>query len=280
MRGILMLCLMIAALLPAVAMMAAVTEQELVATSDLVIVGTVQADVVLPDVQSWSAGKATITVNRLLRGAPVETVTVRHAVPPSRENGMIIMDHGGFTLTPGQQQVFFLTRGRDGYTITGGFQGMRKPEEAARFSTMLTAPAVTVAYAATVRPIFFDQPYEIKLSVKNATDTAVNVYPPRLIGFYYSTLLDPFLVINPPAADNQTAVLVKPGESATLTQKFTCAPTGNWKNFPPESFMLTPATIRAHVFVQTTATPPVGYPITTPWQNIIIGYFPPADARK
>ncbi|HOF88764.1 MAG TPA: hypothetical protein PLZ36_11785, partial [Armatimonadota bacterium] len=170
------------ALAPAAAMMAAVSDQELVATSDVVIVGTVKEDIRLPNVPDWNAGQATITVQRVLRGPALETVTVRHAAPPETRGGMIIMDHGGFTLQPGQQQLFFLTRTRDGYTLTGGFQGMKPIGDAERFAAMLAAPAVTAAFTKPVKPIFFGRQFEVSVTVKNATASECTIHQPQLLG--------------------------------------------------------------------------------------------------
>lgn len=277
----LILCCLYCAVLPAMAMMALVTEQELVATSDVAVVGTVKEDVMLPNVPAAFGGQATITVQRVLRGPQVESVVVRHAVPPPMNNGMIIMDHGGFNLQPGQQQVFFLSRGRDGYTITGGFQGMKKPEEADRFAKSLAEPAITAVFAQPLRPIFFGQEFEVKVTVKNATASAFTVYQPRLLGFYYSTLLDPWLAVNPPMVnDKQPTWTVKPGEELAIAQKFTYAAPASWKAFAPESYMLTPAAVRAQLFVQPATPQAMGYPIVTPWQTVLVGYAPPAEARK
>jgi hypothetical protein len=286
MRRILLLLCALCALLPATAMMVAVSDQELVATSDLVIVGTVKEAVRLPNVSYVYAGQAVVTVTRVLRGPKLETVTVRHAMPPEMRGGMVVMDHGGFELTPGQQQLFFLTRTRDGYTITGGFQGMKPIGDADRFAGMLEKPSVEVTFAQAMKPIFFGQPQEVKFTVKNNTATPLNIHQPRLTGYYYSPLLEANFAINPVPANADgmlkapTVPCVEPGGEVTITQTFRYERPAAWLMLAPETYLLTPAALRATVFVQSTAPPLVGYPVTSPWQTVLIGYPPPPEARK
>jgi hypothetical protein len=158
---------------------------------------------------------------------------------------------------------------------------MQKPEEADRFAGMLAAPTISATFSQPVRPIFFGQEFEVKITVKNATASAFTVYQPRVIGYFFSTLLDPWLVINPPMVDGkQASWTVKPSEELVITQKFTYSAPASWKAFAPESYMLTPAAVRAQLYVQPATPQAMGYPITTPWQTALVGYAPPAEARK
>lgn len=157
-------------------------------------------------------------------------------------------------------------------------QGIKEPEELEKYTAMLAAPAVTVTLAQPLKSIYFGQPFEVKLTVQNKTKSAWTIYPPRLLGYFYSTLLDPYLNINPPTTEEKSPTWrVNPGSEVTLSETFTYTSPPGWKAFAAESYMLTPAAVRVQVYLASTVTRTIGYPIVTSWQKVLVGYPPPAE---
>ena len=82
------------------AMQVAVSDNDRMGQSDLIAVGTIVSDTRIPDVDYWRAGQVVIKIDQILRGPKIDQITAIHAAPPIMPPGMIIMDHGGFNLTP------------------------------------------------------------------------------------------------------------------------------------------------------------------------------------
>ena len=82
------------------AMQIAVSDNDRMGQSDLIAVGTIVSDTRIPDVDYYRAGLTVIKIDQVLRGEKVDQITAIHAAPPIMPPGMIIMDLGGFNLTP------------------------------------------------------------------------------------------------------------------------------------------------------------------------------------
>ena len=116
------------------AQLAYVSENDLLGQADLIVVGTIVSETRDADVPNYMAMVTQIKVTQTLRGPKLDTVTARHAAVPVMPPGMMILDHGGFTLPVGESRLLFLQRGPGGYTIVGGGQGVKPAEDADRIA--------------------------------------------------------------------------------------------------------------------------------------------------
>lgn len=155
------------------AMMAYVSENDLLAQADLIVVGTVTSETREAGVPDYFAMMTQIKVTQTLRGPKMETVTARHAAVPNMGGGMIIMDHGGFNLPVGEARLFFLQRGPGGYTIVGGFQGQRPAADADRFAKLAGAFPLSASLKGAVGPFYFGQPFTLQITVKKDRKSVV-----------------------------------------------------------------------------------------------------------
>ena len=183
MTGLLLLGLLV----PSWSMMVYVSDQELVATSDLIIVGTVTTVTTLPDLPYWQAGKMTLRIEKVLKGAVKgEQVTVRFPTVPKMPAGMVIMDHGGMVFNEGQQQLFFLVRSQGGYDIVGNSQGVRKADEVTKFTGMVASIPIDIAIAESFGTFIIGQISSCNIKITNNSKETIiiaNTYPE---GFFLS----------------------------------------------------------------------------------------------
>lgn len=174
-------------LVPSWSMMAYVSDQELVATSDLIVVGTVTAVTTLPDLPSWQAGKMTVRAEKMIKGAVKgEQITVRFPTVPKMPAGMIIMDHGGMVFNEGQQQLFFLVRNQGGYDIIGNSQGVRKPDEAAKFSAMVASIPIGISIAESFGTFIIGQISTCSVKITNNSKESITIPYTFAEGFFLS----------------------------------------------------------------------------------------------
>ena len=270
-------------------MMALVSPQELLGTSDLIVVGTVLADTRLPDTPASFAGQATVRVDRVLKGTAIGKITVRHAAIPVLPPGMIIMDHGGFSLAPQQQYLFYLTRTQGGYTLVGGLQGRRPATDADTVAQALKEIPVTVTLNGPIGPCYFGKPVQITLMVTNRGALPVRIYDRALEGFYYTTHVGTQVefrtVPNPSAAapSGETAQpILEPAKSKTFSVSLAVVQPESWKKSDADSYFLTPAAVRARVFIlpvkpNNPTSNMGGYNIASNWVNTLIGSPPPEE---
>jgi len=279
-------------ILPAKAMMVFISDGELVATSDLIVVGTVTDDSRLPDVPDWTAGQAVIHVDRVIKGSQSLTnanITVRHAVVPITPPGMVIMDHGGIALKPQQQQLFFLQHAQGGYSITGGQQGMKAVGDADRYTMLAKEIPETVELIAPIGPFYFDQPTQVTLKIRNDGKMPVHYLNPNLEGYFFASRMDTFINFRPVVnaaplvvdTSKQTdSTIIAPGAQATVTLKLSSPRPASWQLFTPDTYLLTPVNVRARIFIQPEIDPAStsraqGYNITSSWVRTLAGFPPP-----
>ncbi len=247
------------------AMQIAVTDNDLLGQADLVFVGSVQSDERLPGVTDWHAGKGVIKIERLLKGPKLDTVTVRHTVPPILPPGMIMMDHGGFMLSATQQQLFFLQRGPEGYSIFLGMQSMRPIGEADRFAQLIAAFPYEVVMASPVGPFYFGQATTVSVKITNKGTEPIQCYPATLDGRFFSPRMGGSAQFSAPPAPRQPgtpgglirldgggqndAITVEAGKDTTMTVKQICQQPASWSLFPADSYLQSPLMLRARVFM-------------------------------
>ena len=276
--------------LPASAMMVAVSEPELVATSDLIVLGTISAVSQIPDVPNWYAGRATIQLERVLKGAAPESVDIVFPTVPVMPPGTVIVDHGGMSFTVGQQQIFFLQRAQQGYGIVGNYQGVRKPDEAQHFTSLIKEQVVVANIEGSPGPFLLGQQSVATFTLKNISLTknvrVTYTYPEAFflserMGSYVSITVvpendgRPFLPpgavipiegvgqnmegnavgkvqVNAIGRINQPVVQeIKPGTSLTVKMKLRPEMPQGWQFFAG-TFIQTPIVIRMKSHIQVT----------------------------
>lgn len=77
-----------------------------------------------------------------------------------------------------------------------------------------------------------------------------------------------------------TEWVVEPGKEVKISASYNYATPASWALLAPTSYMVTPTSLRAEIFIKSRATTETGYNITTPWQTVLVGYMPPAEAAK
>ena len=199
--------------------------------------------------------------------------------------GVMITDHGGFTLTPGQQSIYFLQRMPGGYVMAAGGQGMKPTGDADKYRQMMT----DFPYSVTLDPVppcYFGRSVAVTMKVKNTGAATIRCLNQSLEGQFYAPLMGgsvPFSVKAAPMMLNitdqrQTLQEVKPGGEITLIVKIVCAKPASWALFTPDTYFQTPVTARARVFLMSTdqtITRP-GFTVTSEWTTVMVGFAPPA----
>lgn len=272
------LCLALAT--QAMAQMIAYSDNDLLGQSDQIILGTVVSDTRLPDAEGGNVGQTVITVQQVLKGAKTDQLLATHAVRPVLPPGMMVTDQGGFTLTAGQQQLFFLQRTADGYAIFAGMQGIKPAGDVEKYVKLLADFPYTVTMAPPVQPFSFGQPVSVNITLKNTGATPVNYYNPTLEGQFFALRMGRSVPFNVPPEPLQfrsaPVVPVPPGGSITFTVKIICAKPPSWQLFTPDTYLQTPVMARARVFLRpVTAENARGCYVASPWTTVMIGFPPP-----
>ena len=287
--GVLALCL---AAVPALAQLPYVSQNELLGSADLVIVGTPLSDTRLPNVPDWQAMQAVVRVDRVLKGTATGNITVRHAAVPIMPPGMMITDHGGFTLELNKPVLLFLAHAQGGYTIVGGGQGRRPAEDADVITQALKEFPYSVTLQEPVGPLYFNRAVAMTMTVTNNSALPVQVVTSSLEGYFYSSyagasltfqLIPPALAAAPAVwntAGRANPTTIEPGKSFAITGAYAAIEPENWRLLSPDTYFITPAAVRASVFVlpmkPNAPNNAGGFRMASPWINTWVGFPPPA----
>lgn len=289
----LLLLVMGTLMLSASAQMLRVTDNDLLGTADLIIVGTIKSVTTLPYVPYWQAGQAIVTVEKVLKGAKVVEVTVRYPLPPTPPPGMVIMDGGGMSLKAGQQQLFFLQRGQEGYQIIGQYQGMRPAADAEKYSEAIRAYPLNIALVGPLGPLYFGVKQTVKVKVTNSGFESIQIDAANLEGFFISSRMGSNLSYNilrqaggPLAGDDKLLgtplpQTVQAGKSLEVLFTISCEAPQDWRLLSPDTYVQTPAAVRVKLFVQH-ANPTNGditpsWSTASSWKTVMVGYAPPSE---
>lgn len=282
-RVLLLMLTMILLISPVFAMMVAVSDQELVATSDLIVIGTIGKVYQIPDLPSWNAGRAEMKVEKVLKGSPTGELMMIFPTVPVMPPGVIITDHGGMSFTNGQRQLFFLQRAQGGYAIVGNYQGVRQVDEVEKFAGLFNGQPVTLQVTEVSGPFIIGQKTVLTLLVTNNSKTDVvrilNSSPEAFfiserMGSYVSLVIvqpvdfllpkidrvvEPIKQLNLEAGGGAafapigTAPLpppeLKPGESKTITLNLKAEMPQGWQLFAG-TYVQTPICFRIKSFIQ------------------------------
>ncbi len=275
------------------AQLAYVSENDLLGQADLIVVGTIVSETRDADVPNYMAMVTQIKVTQTLRGPKLDTVTARHAAVPVMPPGMMILDHGGFTLPVGESRLLFLQRGPGGYTIVGGGQGVKPAEDADRIAKLVASFELSASLKDKVGPFYFNQPVVLQCAVKNSGDKAVRIYEPQVEGFYFSPRLGGFaqLQIVPPDKPNANLtypITVEPGKEVVVPVQVLLTKPPSWGLFSADTYLLTPLAVRARIYtdfgpdVKTgqTITRSPAFALASAWTLTLGGFPPPAEMGK
>lgn len=281
---LLLMSLIMALCVQSMAMMVAVSDNDRMGQSDLIAVGTIVSDTRIPDVDYWRAGQVVIKIDQVLRGDKIDKITAIHALPPVMPPGMIIMDHGGFNLTPGQKQIFFLQNGPDSFNFGFGHQGMQPVTEIEKYKNLIAMFPYKATLQTPSTPFYFGKPTDVTITIKNTSADPIKLSPIMMEGKFYSPRMESFIQFEEANNDKQTLkfrtpepVTVKPGEEGKVTAKFLTKKPGSWLLFPADTYFQTPVLLRAKIFI--TIDAPVktgqrqeGFYIATNWTTVTIGF--------
>ncbi|MEI6520681.1 MAG: hypothetical protein WCO98_11690 [bacterium] len=273
------------------AMQVAVSDNDRMGQSDLIAVGTIVSDTRIPDVDYWRAGQVVIKIDQILRGPKIDQITAIHAAPPIMPPGMIIMDHGGFNLTPGQKQIFFLQNGPDSFNFGFGYQGMQPVTDIEKYKNLIAMFPYKATLQTPIAPFYFGKPTDVTVTVKNTGADPIKLSPIMLEGKFYSPRMESYIQFEEARDDKQTMMLkmpdpvtVKPGEEGKVTAKFLTKKPASWQLFPADTYFQTPVLLRAKIYI--TIDTPVktgqrqdGFYIASNWATVTIG-FPLPDPNE
>ena len=258
------------------ARMALIPEVELIATSDLIILATVLQDIR----EDTENGRAMLRIDRVLKGAEGEQVVARHSMPPILPPGVEIVDHPGFTLEPGQQRVFFLTRAQQDYTIPAHLQGVREAGAVEELALAIAAFPYTVTLAPAPQPLYFERTTPLTVTIANRGDVAVIVHHPWLQGLHYSPRFGTtaYFILEP-GTGQMDPVTVEPRSEKTFTVNYAAAIQPAWFLLSPDTYLLTPVMMRMQILIEPKGAEPVagrrpGAQVASTWQDVLIGYPP------
>ena len=262
------------------ALIALLPDQELVAAADLVIVGTVLEDQRVEGLPGRVDGRAVARIDRVLKGEATGNLVVWHAMPPMPSPGVVIMDHGGFELPAQSQWLFFLQRSPGGYSITGGLIGRRQIGLEAHYAAIINSFPVQVTLQQPIAPFYFEREVPVSVMVKNLGQTPLRCYQPMLEGFYYSPRFGATISFRPMVrrADVVGSVVlepvtVQPNETKTMTLSFVTPQPQSWQVFTPDSYLLTPISLRARVYVDLLGTAPqTRFNAASGWVDTLTGF--------
>lgn len=281
--------------LTACAQMIKVSDNDLLGTADLIIIGTVNSTSTLQNVPYWRAGRAIITVDKVLRGANIDAVTVSYAITPTLPAGVAMSDAGGMSLTVGQQQLFFLDRTQGGYAIVGGAQGMRPVTDADNYAAQITDYPMHVALEGPIGPLNFDKNVAVKIKITNSGDMPIQIDAADLEGFFYSARMGYTVPVHTipqlprPGEVNERTPLISPylpqvvdaGKTLELSAIVSCIVPAEWRLLSADTYVQTPTAVRANLSVQhaniTNADTTPSWHTASGWQTVMVGYAPPAE---
>lgn len=293
-------------ILPALAMMVLVTNEEQVATSDLIVIATVVSDEELPGIPEWQAGRACVKVEQVLKGSQETALAViRHPVPPHLPPGMVVMDHGGFTLKAGDRRLFALARTTGGFAIVGGSQGMHQVTDAEKITALIKANPFSVTITRPVAPdydakitnrpdtflpvgpFYFGESASVLITITNNSARDYLVHQTMLEGFLLSERMGGMLTfaqVRPTdtlpgvAVEKVNPVLIKSGQKLQNTIKVACSTPPGWQLLGSETYIMTPVLVRARIFIQPARRQDneenvaMGYAVASPWALALTGY--------
>lgn len=296
-RKLFLVLLIVLFAMPTFAMIALVMNDQQVALSDLIVVGTIDSVKELPGVSNGLAGQAIVTVERVIKGDPtVKQVTVRYLLPPKLPPGVIVMDHGGMVLNAGFRQLFVLQRTQGGYTPVAGQQGIHSITDVDTLTALVKDATLTITIDTPIGPFYFGQTTPVKITVSNSGKTDVSIDQISLEGFFVSERLGstvPLVEVRPaiPAVLNATDAtpltntipnkpVVAAGGKYQRTINITCSVPTGWQLLGPDTYIQTPALIRAQVIAQPIATEARGLGLqmsraASSWTMSMVGYPPP-----
>jgi hypothetical protein len=194
------------------------------------------------------------------------------------------MDHGGFNLTPGQKQIFFLQNGPDNFNFGFGYQGMQPVTEIEKYKNLIAMFPYKATLQTPLGPFYFGKPTSVTVSVKNTGADPIKLGPLMLDGKFYSPRMESYIQFEEVRDEKQTLtfkmpdpIIVKPGEEGKITMKYMTKKPASWLLFPADTYFQTPILLRAKIFI--TIDTPVkagqrqeGFYIGTNWTTVTIGF--------
>lgn len=259
------------------------TDFEHVGTADLIVLG----HIVTLDNPGTDIGKATIAVKEILRGKPIERLTLSNLswMPPAVISNKMFLN---------QERVFFLQHIRDGYTLTNGSSSILPEERAADIRQLIKDFPVEVSLVSPDTVCYFNRITLMTVTVKNTSDHPISISQIDLQGYFLSPEMKLNLdnvVQHPmdgPHTGTNISTIIQPHETYTAKLKFFFAQPKSLDGLQPINPFLpypeykTDIAVRGRVIVDTTIPRKSiadTYCVVSPLIQALVGFPPPPEHK-
>lgn len=257
----------------------AITDLERIGCADVIVIGTIEE--ILDQTKSNTSNvvfKATdvavIHVEKTLKGKVGERIDVTNL--PIASPGNVGM------LQPGRRMLFFVQQLRDRFMLPYGAPCLRPVQEKDAIDALIQQFPLSVRLTSPNGPCYFGRPVPLIVQISNTGTTPVGITTITLQGFYYSPLMELTLgggyPEDSPHADPANNTIIEPGKTYTVTLKYQLTQPKSWKDYVPESYLLTRAAIRIRATIERNTprkSPDDVYIVVSPLTPVLIGFPPP-----
>jgi len=226
---------------PARADRAVFPEKELIGRADIIAMATVQEIGAITISGRQPQAMLSLRVDDTLKGdVEIKQVSARCGLVSVK--GGIVKAEEAFTF--GQQRLFFLQRGQDGYSVLNALDSVLPATEAGRIKELMARNPLVVTMAVEAPVLVLEQLQQIPVKVANHGKERIEVYG-YLEGFYEKAAAGTWLAFDQEVTQQclRRRLTLEPGEEKIL--QLICRA----KQYPPatDKNMETPALLRAVV---------------------------------
>lgn len=270
---------------------AAVMNQNLVSTSDVIASATVTAVAdVTPSGMGGAAGNSP-GVGKFGMGMTIEELTLQPkqvllgTVPDGTIKVRLTIFNNGKDVTPpkvGDANLYFLQRTKDGYSanLTQNVQGINAVDD---ITKLVDEMPLTVKLTAPTGPLYFGQATPVTISLTNNTAAQIKISFMNLAGFYYASRMESWvqsMVASSPKPEQgkpmQEPFTLDANGKQTLTVYATTMAPPSLALLGPDSYVVTYASLHMEVrFSQDAAVagqPAQNLVARSNWVDVMVGY--------
>lgn len=258
-------------------------DSELIGGADVIAVGTVTDLTPMQETIPLLANQATIKIERVIKGPPLETAIVRY---PGA--GYVV---SGPTLKKGQRSLFFLQRGAGGFAfvLTQAAFGVLPADNADAIAQLVKDFPVEITLLPPVGPYYFDALVPTAVKIKNTSTAPIIVYSAWMESYYFAPSLyrpngaSPLYTVEYPTKATPEQTPIPPGGDITLSMPVNANPSDAWGKMPRELYAQTLIGARARVMLMFSVTDGKVHHtytwqgIASPWTTTTVGYPPPKE---
>jgi hypothetical protein len=270
-------------------------------TNDVIVVGALQ-EVTLPDVpkevgaaRGAATARVQFLVQKVLKG-PGKLGLMEMRVPLTLAYSMEVVGNPprakhtikGWTpsLKKDDRYVVGMQNGPGGLGLQAYGQSLQPTDAADGIAAVLAKMPLEVVVTLGRKTLAFGEDLKVAVTVKNTSGVPQTVTGAGLSGVYLSTKVGPYAELRSQttvpafwdrATGKATPLVVKPGETATLTMTAQLGKPAAWQMLGPSTLLLTPMIIRPAVSVHVPGADgkPASAQVAGPWQVLQVGYTMP-----